>query len=237
MPRTTKTTKKTAAPVKKAVRNAVVKESSKVSHGEAPVFAVSGKQTGTMALPKELFEAPVNKQAIAQAVRVYRLNQRAGGASTKTRGEVEGSTRKIYKQKGTGRARHGSIRAPIFVGGGIVFGPQPHAFTRTLPQAMKRVALSSICTLKLKEAEVSILDCKDVEPKTKPMAACLKTMGITKSVLLVVASMHDSVVRAAKNIANVTITQVSQLTTYDVVTNHFLCLTKEAVQQLSAKTK
>src|SRR5207248_616028 len=98
------------------------------------------KASGKVSLPKEIFAETVNKKLLAQAVRVYLANKRQGNASTKTRGEVEGSTRKIYRQKGTGNARHGSIRAPIFVKGGIVHGPRPRDFSLGLSKKMRRKA-------------------------------------------------------------------------------------------------
>src|SRR3990170_6251019 len=135
-----------------------------------PVVGVDGKTKSKIQLPKELFGAKVNKALLAQAVRVYLANQRTGNAATKTRGEVEGSTRKIYRQKGTGRARHGAIRAPIFVGGGIVFGPRPHDFHLDFPKKMKRRALGSALTSKLGSGDVIVVSgLSDLEPKTKYM--------------------------------------------------------------------
>src|SRR6266404_5428662 len=118
------------------------------------VVGIDGKVSGKVSLPGEMFGEKVNKALLAQAVRVYLANQRQGNASTKTRGEVDGSTAKIYRQKGTGRARHGSKRAPIFVKGGIVFGPKPRDFSLSLPQKMKRKALFSALSAKVKDKEV-----------------------------------------------------------------------------------
>ena len=148
MATTKKTTKKVAkAPIKKEVKKVAAPKASKVAVPKAEkkavvekvarkvdglnvqVFSTDGSEKGTMVLPKEVFGEKINKQLMSQFVRVYLANQRQGGANTKTRGEVEGSSRKIYKQKGTGRARHGSIRAHIFVGGGVVFGPVTHDFS------------------------------------------------------------------------------------------------------------
>src|SRR5258708_225116 len=113
------------------------------------VIGVDGKVSGKVSLPGEMFGEKVNKTLLAQAVRVYLANQRQGNASTKTRGEVDGSTAKIYRQKGTGRARHGSKRAPIFVKGGLVFGPKPRDFSLALPQKMKRKALFGALSAKV----------------------------------------------------------------------------------------
>src|SRR3989344_6029979 len=120
----------------------------------APVYDLKGAKSGTLALPKEVFGTKVNNSLMAQAVRVYLANQRQGNATTKTRGEVQGSSKKIYRQKGTGRARHGSLRAPIFVKGGIVFGPKPRDFSLDLPKKMKRKALFSSLSAKAADSEV-----------------------------------------------------------------------------------
>src|SRR6185437_7247197 len=125
------------------------KEKSKVAPVSVDVVGIDGKVTGKIALPGEIFGEKLNKALLAQAVRVYLANQRQGNASTKTRGEVDGSTRKIYRQKGTGRARHGSVRAPIFVHGGIAHGPKPRDFSLTMPQKMKQKALFSALSTKL----------------------------------------------------------------------------------------
>src|SRR3989344_8900364 len=120
----------------------------------APVYSLSGRASGTLSLPKEIFGKEVNKKLLAQALRVYSTNQKIFTGSTKTRGEVEGSTAKIFRQKGTGRARHGSIRAPIFVGGGIVFGPRPRKVRLELPQRMKKAALLSAFSAKTADKQL-----------------------------------------------------------------------------------
>ena len=112
----------------------------KVSGLSVPVYSLLGKASGTYSLPKEIFGKEVNKKLLAQAMRVYMTNEKSFLGKTKTRGEVEGSSVKIFRQKGTGRARHGSVRAPIFVGGGIVFGPQVRKVRLNMPQKMKRAA-------------------------------------------------------------------------------------------------
>ena len=118
------------------------------------VFDIKGKNVGSISLPESIFKAKVNPQVVAQAVRVYLANQRQGTSSTKTRGEVQGSTRKIYRQKGTGRARHGSIRAPIFVHGGVAFGPKPRDFSLKIPSKIKQQALFSAFSSKFSADEI-----------------------------------------------------------------------------------
>ena len=176
----------------------------------AEVLDLTGKVTEKISLSKEIFGAKINKVLIAQAVKVYLANQRQGTASTKTRGEVEGSTRKIYRQKGTGRARHGSIRAPIFVHGGVVFGPRPHDYSLKLPQKMKRNALFSALSAKFNDGEIKILqDLEKLEPKTKKFAEVIKNLGLEnkkKKILLITAAETENLKRAAQNIEGVTIT-------------------------------
>ena len=121
----------------------IVRAKSRTTALSVPVYSLLGRAAGTMILPKEIFGKVVNKKLLAQAVRVYMTNQKNMTASTKTRGEVRGSTAKIQRQKGTGKARHGSIRAPIFVGGGVVFGPRTRQVRLELPQKMRKAALLS----------------------------------------------------------------------------------------------
>ena len=193
----------------------------------AQVVGVDGKAKGRITLPVELFGAKINKQLLAQAVRVYLANQRAGGASTKTRGQVEGSTRKIYRQKGTGRARHGAIRAPIFVGGGIVFGPKPRDFRLSLPQKMRRAALASALTSKL--TDVIIVDGLGEIEKTKGMASALSSVGATGKTLLVTSKGGN---RAARNIAQVDVKPANMLNAYGVLSHQKLVFTKDVIKNL-----
>jgi len=196
------------------------------------VVGLDGKAVGSITLPAELFAAKVNKQLMAQAVRVYLANQRAGNASTKTRGEVEGSTRKIYKQKGTGKARHGGIRAPIFVGGGIVFGPKPRDYSLGLPQKMRRVALASALTAQLKNQNIIVVTGMSDVTKTKAVAATLKAIGSLRKTLLVTAKESTVVVRAGRNIENVDILPVSDINTYSVLMHGKVVFMKEAIGEL-----
>lgn len=192
-----------------------------------PVVGVDGKKAGTVSLPETLFAAKINKPLMAQAVRVYLANQRKGTARTKTRGEVQGSTRKIYRQKGTGRARHGAIRAPIFVGGGIVFGPKPRDYHLDLPKKMKRAAIASALTSARAEGKVTIIaGLADLEPKTKYM---VKALGASGSILLVVPKEADTVVRIARNIDGVDIERMQNLHCYSVLTHQKIIFMKEAL--------
>ncbi len=199
-------------------------------------FDMKGKVEEKVHLPKEIFGAKINNQLMAQAVRVYLANQRMGTASTKTRGEVSGSTRKIWAQKHTGRARHGSRKAPIFVGGGIVFGPTHRDFSLKLSKKMKRLALFSSLTSKFKNGEIKgITGFEKIDPKTKLMALALKNLGISdkdKKVLLITPSSEkdfENVYRASRNIKNINILNASMLNAYEVLNNKLIVLMKESL--------
>lgn len=196
------------------------------------VVDATGKAAGSITLPEALFGVKGNKQLMAQAVRVYLANQRVGQAKTKTRGEVEGSTRKIYKQKGTGRARHGAIRAPIFVGGGIVFGPVPRDYSLAFPQKMKHAALASALSTQLVKNNILVVTGLGDIQKTKAMAAMFKAIGVSKSALLVVPKDAATVVRAARNIENVDCIPATDLHTYGVLKHDKVVFMKEAMSAL-----
>lgn len=202
---------------------------AKQSGLSVPVLGTVGKPTGKITLPKELFAAKVNEPLMAQAVRVYLANQRQGSAATKTRGMVEGSTRKIYRQKGTGRARHGSIRAPIFIGGGIVFGPKPRDYRLDLPEKMKRAALASALTRALQEGKMIVVSGLGGVAKTKIMVKTLGDVGATGSTLLIISKDARGVIRAARNIATVDILPVQNLHAYGVLSHQKLVFMKEAL--------
>lgn len=196
------------------------------------VLGLDGKKKGKMTLPAEVFAQKASKALLAQAVRVYQANQREGSASTKTRGEVEGSTRKIYRQKGTGRARHGSIRAHIFVGGGVVFGPVPHSFTLQMPEKMRRKALTGALTNQLEAGRIVVMDGLEAVSKTKAMAQALAAVAATKNVLLVVGRDAAGVTRAARNIEGVDIVSGTSLNTYTVLAHQKIVFMKDAIAQV-----
>lgn len=226
--------------VKRAVKRSSKKEEPvKGSSLSASVYNIKGKAVEKITLPKEIFGTDVNEKLLAQAVRVYLANQRGGYASTKTRGEVTGSTRKIYRQKGTGRARHGGIRAPIFVGGGIVFGPKPRDFSLKLPAKMRKAALLSALSQKALDNGVKVLSgFEKIEPKTKIFADALKNMDSNlerKKVLLVTPTNSNelpNLYRAARNIEGVKIIPAQMLNTYEVLDNVAILLMKSSIDVL-----
>lgn len=242
---TPKTSKKTVAKktpkTKTRVSASVAKKASapqkpvaKTEGLTMSVVGTDGKAKGSITLPASYFSATVNPKLLAQAVRVFLANQREGSAHTKTRGEVAGSTRKIYRQKGTGRARHGGIRAPIFVGGGIVFGPRSRIIRRTLPQKMRHAALASALTHEKNAGHVIIVDGMGaLEAKTKVIVQTLKSVGAVYPLLLVVPKDAQSVRRAAANVPGVHISHAHEMNTYDVLSHRTILFMKEAVSDLT----
>ncbi len=220
-------------PVKKV---ALVKKVAprKLTGLSVSMYSLAGKAVGTLALPKEVFGQKVNKKLLTQAIRVYSVNRKTLPGSTKTRGEVEGSTAKIYNQKGTGRARHGALRAPIFVGGGIVFGPKPRRARLELPQKMRKAALVSALSSKMEDKNVIGLSGADkATGKTKEIAELIKNLEL-KSTLIVVGDKMNNVVRASKNIVNLRILPVTQLNAYEVLKHKSLIIAKEALARLAS---
>lgn len=210
----------------------VKKATIRANRLSVPVYSLTGRVSGTLSLPKEIFGQKVNKPLLSQVTRVYLTNQKIFTASTKGRGEVKGSTAKIYRQKGTGRARHGSIRAPIFVGGGIVFGPQPRKVRLELPKKMKKAALLSALSAKL--ADKSVLGLTGIEKasgKTKQLTQLLKKIKV-RNALIISAEKTDNVVRAARNIPDVDVLPVDLINAYEVLRYEMLLFTKEAVERL-----
>ena len=221
--------------VKKAVKEKPEKSEKTAGSLQATVVGLDGKASGKVSLPKELFGAKENPSLMAQAVRVYLANQRSGNASTKTRGEVEGSTRKIYRQKGTGKARHGGIRAPVFVGGGIVFGPKPRDYSLKLSKNMKRRALASALTTQHANGNILFVDgLETLEPKTKIMVSTLKNIGINGKTLVVLAGNTKNVQRSARNIEDIDLLQAKDLHTYTVLSHTKLLVMKNAVAELKS---
>lgn len=200
------------------------------------VFNTSGRAAGSIELPKEIFAAKVNPDLMAQAVRVYLANQRKAHAKTKTRGEVVGSRRKIWRQKGTGRARHGDRYAPIFVGGGRAHGPTGEENYRLrMPKKMKQKALFSALTEKLNQGELLVVKGLEKVPgKTAEMAKIFKNIGVSakEKPLIALPDGLADLTKAARNLAGVSLTRADSLTTYTVLNTKMLILMPESVERL-----
>ncbi len=185
---------------------------------------------GKMNLSDDVFDIHAKEGVVHSAVVNFLANQRQGTHSTKTKGLVSGGGKKPWKQKGTGRARAGSIRSPLWRTGGIVFGPQPRDYSYKLPKKVKKLALMTAFYRKLADGEVVVIDNFAIEkPKTKEMKEILKNLGLTgKSILIVLPEKDNSVVLSARNIPSVSVTRTADLNTYDVIVHNVLLMTKDA---------
>ncbi|HNS52436.1 MAG TPA: 50S ribosomal protein L4 [Anaerolineae bacterium] len=171
---------------------------------QVPVYNKQGEQVGEAQLRDDIFAVPVSEPLMHQALLRQLANARLGTAKTKTRGEVSGGGRKPWRQKGTGRARQGSIRAPHWRGGGIVFGPLPRSYRQQMPRKMRRQALRSALTVKAAESQVVLLESLDMgEPKTKDMVALLKALGIHSSALILLPGHSEVILQSVRNLPQV----------------------------------
>jgi large subunit ribosomal protein L4 len=197
------------------------------------VYNIAGDQTGELELNDNVFNVEVLDAVLHQAVVMQQANQRQGNASTKTRGFVRGGGRKPWKQKGTGRARAGSTRSPIWVGGGITFGPHPRSYAFSMPKKARRLAIRGALTVKLQDAELIVLDAIDfAEPKTQNTISLLKNLKSDKKTLIITAEQDDNVLKSSRNIPGVkTITSMG-LNVVDLLYHDKVLVTKGAVAKI-----
>lgn len=185
---------------------------------EVPVLNMDGQEVNEIELPAEIFEAKINRGLMHQALVRQLANARLGTHNTKTRSEVRYSTAKIYRQKGTGRARHGSRRAPIFVGGGIAHGPKPRKYTKKMPRQMRRAALRSALSAKARAGDILILDEVTMDrPKTREMVAFVRQVAGDRSTLLLMADRDENVELSARNIPDVKTLRATYLNIRDLL--------------------
>jgi large subunit ribosomal protein L4 len=199
---------------------------------EVPAFTASGERRArAVRLPAEPFDGRVHPVAIHQAVKVFLANQRQGTAKTKTRRWVTGGNQKPWRQKGTGRARQGSIRSPLWPGGGTVFGPVPRDYRLGLPRRLRRLALHSALNARARERALAVIEAlKFEEPKTKRMAALLDRMGVgDRRVLVLTGETSPNVVLSARNLPNVEVKRWSDASTYDVMRADYLLVEEPAL--------
>lgn len=197
------------------------------------VYGMDGVKKGTVALNKEIFGAKLNEKLILQALRVYMVNQRQGTAEAKTRGEVVGSTRKIYRQKGTGRARHGAIMAPIFVGGGVAHGPRVRAFELKLSKQMKKKALFSALSSKLAAEKIFVIDGESATGKTSEIHKLLKKINVLGKKDKVLFVSTAAAARGARNIQGVVVEAPHAINTYEIVNSTYLVTDKSAIETMN----
>ena len=196
-------------------------------------YDMTGKQTGTMELNEEIFGVKPNGTVMHSVVVNYLAHQRQGTQSTLTRSEVSGGGRKPWRQKGTGHARQGSIRAPQWTHGGIALGPKPRSYNYVLPKKMRRLAIKSAFSSKVLAGEMKVLDSLSLEEiKTKKMVAVLKALEADKKVLLVLPEKDETVIRSARNIPGVKTAMVNTLNVYDVLNADAFIVVKDAVAQI-----
>lgn len=197
------------------------------------LYNTKGEQVGEVELSDDVFGVEVRPEVMHRAVVNYLANKRQGTASTLTRGEVSGGGRKPWRQKGTGRARHGSIRSPLWRKGGIVFGPKPRSYKFTLPKKLKRYALKSALSAKVADNELIMLDNLTMEaPKTKAMVEILKNIKAGKKALIVLSAKDENVEKSARNLPGVKTTLVNTLNVYDILNHDNLIMTKETAKRV-----
>jgi len=202
---------------------------------QVALYNVNGEQVGEVELNQDVF-GPINKFVLHDAVVKHLAGRRRGTHDTRTRAEVRGGGRKPWRQKGTGRARHGSIRSPIWRGGGIVFGPHPRDYSYTLPKKVRRLALRSALSAKLAGGRLVVLDeLKLAAPRTKEMRRIMANLGIAGPVLLVTAARDENTFKSARNLPGVKTVTVKGLTTYDLLAYDTLLITKDALAELEVR--
>ena len=197
------------------------------------VLNMAGEAVGEIELKDEIFGIEINEYAVLEVVKNYLANQRQGTQSAKTRSEVKGGGKKPYRQKGTGRARQGSRRAPNHVGGGVVFAPKPRDYRYTINKKVKRLAMKSALSSKVAENEIIVLDALSMnEPKTKEMIKVLGAVNAQKKALIVLPEKDINVIKSASNIPGVKTTLVTEMNVYDIVNHTSFIVTKDAVSKI-----
>lgn len=197
------------------------------------VYNMMGEQIEEIELSEDIFGIEVNEHAVYEVVKNQLANKRQGTQSVKTRAEVRGGGRKPWRQKGTGRARQGSIRAPHFVGGGVSFAPKPRDYSYRVPKKVRRLALKSVLTSKVENGEIIIIDdIKLDEPKTKEMVKFLTNINADRKAMIVLDEKDTNVVKAARNIPNVKTALVNTINVYDIINCNSFVITKEAIKKV-----
>jgi len=197
-------------------------------------FDMSGKEIGDFELNDKVFAEDVNEHVVHQVVTAQLAAIRRGTASTKTRSEVRGGGRKPWRQKGTGRARHGTIRSPLWVGGGVTFGPKPRSYKKKVNKKMKRLALRSILTDKVNNDQLKIIDELDYDkPKTKQVVNLIKDFDLEdKKVLIVLPEKNENVYLSARNLPNIDTMVLDAMNAYQLLDNDYILVPEEAAQKI-----
>lgn len=197
------------------------------------LYNIAGEQIGDLELNESVFGVEINEGLVHQAVVMQLASQRLGTHATKTRGQVRGGGRKPWKQKGTGRARCGSTRSPIWVGGGTVFGPTPRSYGFSMPRKQRRLALKCALSDKVNSGELIVLDSLDfAQPKTKEVVKMLGDLKVLKKALIVTAEEAENVEKSSRNIPGVKAISSRGLNVYDILNHNNLIVTKDAVARI-----
>lgn len=197
------------------------------------LYNQNGENIGEIELNDAVFGIEPNKHVLFEAVIMQRASLRQGTHKTKNRAEVSGGGRKPWRQKGTGRARQGSIRSPQWRGGGIVFGPVPRSYSYKLPKKVRRLAIKSALSSKVLENNIVVLDNLTLEaPKTKEMVKILNNLSVDRKALIVTADANENVILSARNIPGVTVVTASGINVLDVLNHDKLVITKAAVEKV-----
>ena len=197
------------------------------------VLNVSGQNVGEIELNDSIFNIEVNAHVLYEAVKCQLANRRQGTQSAKTRAEVRGGGRKPWRQKGTGRARQGSIRSVQWVGGGVAFAPKPRDYSYSLPKKVRRLAMKSALSSKVQDNEIIVLDALSLEaPKTKEIVNLFKNVNAAKKTLVVTAENDVNVVKSVRNIEGANVAHVSTLNVYDILNCDSFIITTDAVKKV-----
>jgi large subunit ribosomal protein L4 len=200
---------------------------------KVPVYSLNGEVVEQTELSQAVFDFPFNEAVVHQAMVRQLANGRQGTASTKTRGEVSGSTKKLYPQKHTGRARRGSIKSPLLRGGGVVFGPKPRTYRQSMPKKMRKLALKCLLSAKVREGNIRLVQELDFEePKTKDMMNVLSLLGIDSSTLILTAQSTPNVVKSAANLPEVKVLPSALINVLDLLSYKMLVATVPAIRNI-----
>lgn len=214
---------------------------SKKSNMSADVYNLKGQVMKKITLDQEIFNVNVNPSLFSQMVRIYQTNLRSGTRNAKTRSQVKGSTHKIYRQKGTGRARHGDIKAPIFVGGGVAHGPKPYDYRLDLPKKVRKLALFGALTQKYNEGKIKVISGLDkIAPKTRKMVEVLNNLKYNKAsdrfqknILLITPQINRNILLSARNIEGVGLLEVHKINPYEIFLFNNILFMEESVPILA----
>ena len=198
-----------------------------------PVYSLKGEVVDQIELSQAIFALPFNGAVVHQAMTRQLASRRQGTASTKTRGEVIGSTRKLYSQKHTGRARRGDVKSPLLRGGGVVFGPKPRTYRQSMPKKMRRLALKCLLSAKVREGNIKLIQELDFKgPKTKDMINVLSSLGIDSSTLILTAQSAPNVVKSAANLPEVKVLPSALINVLDLLSYEMLVATVPAIRNI-----